>query len=216
MSTNFQLLKEMKKRVLASNACIDSLISVPPDSERFNNLLEVALQQQEMACIEMRRMSEQLRTSDDRVESILTAKGKASELYGEICVTPEGWVHIKLNALLPHCRVTGGTQYVTDSILRLLNSAAFDGIKLPFFNKAYLGIIEFCPRDCSDVFDHDNKGFKAVQNVLKGRLFPDDDRFEMSLGLFTEQRNESACHIFVLPDDEAGIFTDMRLSHELV
>ena len=45
---------------------------------------------------------------------------------------------------------------------------------------------------------------------------PDDDRFEMSLGLFTEQRNESACHIFVLPDDEAGIFTDMRLSHELV
>jgi len=26
------------------------------------------------------------------------------------------------------------------------------------------------------------------------------------------QRNESACHIFVLPDDEAGILTDMRLS----
>lgn len=52
MSTNFQLLKEMKKRVLASNACVDSLISVPPDSERFNNLLEVALQQQEMACIQ--------------------------------------------------------------------------------------------------------------------------------------------------------------------
>ena len=55
MSTNFQLLKEMKKRVLASGACVDSLIGVPPDSERFNNLLEVALQQQEMACIEMRR-----------------------------------------------------------------------------------------------------------------------------------------------------------------
>ena len=69
---------------------------------------------------------------------------------------------------------------MTDSILRLLNSAEFDGIKLPFFSKAYLGIVEFCPRDCSDVFDHDNKGFKAVQNVLKGRLFPDDDRFESS------------------------------------
>ena len=51
MSTNFQLLKEMKKRVLASGACVDSLIGVPPGSERFNNLLEVALQQQEMACI---------------------------------------------------------------------------------------------------------------------------------------------------------------------
>ena len=38
MSTNFQLLKEMKKRVLASGACMDSLIGVPPESERFNNL----------------------------------------------------------------------------------------------------------------------------------------------------------------------------------
>ena len=213
MSTNFQLLKEMKKRVLASGACVDSLIGVPPESERFNNLLEVALQQQEMACIEMRRLYWQLKSKEETNAEI--KPGKAKEIYGEISVTPEGWVHIKLNALLPHCRVTGGTQYVTDSILRLLNSAEFDGIKLPFFSKAYLGIIEVCPLDCSDVFDHDNKGFKAVQNVLKGRLFPDDDRFEMSLGLFTEQRNESACHIFVLPDDEAGIFTDMRLSHEL-
>jgi len=32
MSTNFQLLKEMKKRVLASGACVDSLIGVPPES----------------------------------------------------------------------------------------------------------------------------------------------------------------------------------------
>ena len=196
MSTNFQLLKEMKKRVLASGACVDSLIGVPPDSGRFNNLLEVALQQQEMACIEMRRLYWQLKSKEETSTEI--KPGKAKEIYGEIYVTPEGWVHIKL-----------------DSILRLLNSAEFDGIKLPFFNKAYLGIIEFCPLDCSDVFDHDNKGFKAVQNALKGRLFPDDDRFEMSLGLFTEQRNESACHIFVLPDDEAGIFTDMRLSGEL-
>ena len=91
MSTNFQLLKEMKKRVLASNACVDSLISVPPDSERFNNLLEVALQQQEMACIEMRRLYEQLRSSE-REENMQSAKGKISEIYGEISVTPEGWV----------------------------------------------------------------------------------------------------------------------------
>lgn len=214
MSTNFQLLKEMKKRVLASNACVDSLISVPPDSERFNNLLEVALQQQEMACIEMRRLYEQLRSSE-REENTRTAKGKISEIYGEISVTPEGWVHIKLNSLLPHCRVVSGTQFVSDSLLRLLNEISFDGVKLPFFRKAFLGIIEFCPRDVSDVFDHDNKGFKAVQNVLKGRLFPDDDCFELSLGLFTELREESCCHIYVLPDDEAGIFTDMRLSHEL-
>ena len=65
MSTNFQLLKEMKKRVLASVACVDSLIGVPPESERFNNLLEVALQQQEMACIEMRRLYWQLKSKEE-------------------------------------------------------------------------------------------------------------------------------------------------------
>lgn len=213
MSTNFQLLKEMKKRVLASNACVDSLLSVQPDSGRFNNLLEVALQQQETACIEMRRLYEQLRTAEKDIHT-RPPDGKFTEVYGEISVMCEGWVHIKLNSLLPHCKVVGGTQYVSDCLLRLLNKAS-DEIKLPFFNKAFLGIIECCPRDVSDVFDHDNKGFKAVQNVLKGRLFPDDDCFEMSLGLFTEQREESCCHIYVLPDDETGIFTDMRLSGEL-
>ena len=213
MSTNFELLKEMKKRVLASSACVDSLLSVTPDSGRFNNLLEVALQQQEIACIEMRRLYEQLRTAERDIHT-RPSDGKFTEVYGEISVTCEGWVHIKLNSLLPHCKVAGGTQYVSDCLLRLLNKAS-DGIKLPFFNKAFLGIIECCLRDVSDVFDHDNKGFKAVQNVLKGRLFPDDDRFEMSLGLFTELRNESCCHIYVLPDDETGIFTDMRLSGEL-
>ena len=38
MSTNFKILKEMKKRLLASSACIDSLIGVPEGSERFNSL----------------------------------------------------------------------------------------------------------------------------------------------------------------------------------
>ena len=213
MQANFELLKEMKKRVMASSACVDSLISVPSDSERFRNLLELSLRQQETACIEMRRLYEQLRTAERDIHT-RPPDGKFTEVYGEISVMCEGWLHIKLNSLLPHCKVVGGTQYVSDCLLRLLNKAS-DEIKLPFFNKAFLGIIECCPRDVSDVFDHDNKGFKAVQNALKGRLFPDDDRFEMSLGLFTELRNESCCHIYVLPDNETGIFTDMRLSGEL-
>ena len=86
MSTNFQLLKEMKKRVLASGACVDSLIGVPPDSERFNNLLEVALQQQEMACIEMRRLYWQLKSKEETSTEI--KPGKAKEIYGERTAAP--------------------------------------------------------------------------------------------------------------------------------
>ena len=151
MQANFELLKEIKKRVTASSACVDSLISVPSDSERFRNLLELSLRQQETACIEMRRLYDMVKKPESRMQK--PADGNITEVFGKISVTPEGWVHIKLNFLLPHCRMTGATQYVSDSILRLLNSAEFDGIKLPFFNKAYLGIIEFCPLSTTTIRD---------------------------------------------------------------
>ena len=64
-------------------------------------------------------------------------------------------------------------------------------------------------------FDHDNKGFKAVVNALKGRLFYDDNQFELSLGLFTVQDEESCCHIYVLPFEEAGDFL-YRMAAELL
>ncbi len=160
MQANFELLKEMKKRVTASSACVDSLLSIPPDSGRFNNLLEVALQQQETACIEMRRLYDMVKTPESRIQK--PADGNITEVFGKISVTPEGWVHIKLNFLLPHCRMTGATQYVSNSILRLINDAESAGKNLPFFSKAFVGILEFSPGEASDVFDHDNKGYKAV------------------------------------------------------
>lgn len=85
MSTNFQLLKEMKKRVLAGGACVDSLIGVPPESERFNNLLEVALQQQEMACIEMRRLYWQLIKQRSAAVFAALLKKKEAEFYYPLC-----------------------------------------------------------------------------------------------------------------------------------
>ena len=112
MSTNFQLLKEMKKRVLASGACVDSLIGVPPESERFNNLLEVALQQQEMACIEMRRLYWQLKSKEEISTEI--KPGKAKEIYGEISVTPEG-PDIGLNADFRNILKENNVQIVTAS-----------------------------------------------------------------------------------------------------
>lgn len=214
MSTYYELIKSMKNRVNASSNCIDSLMGTTPQSERFDNLLEVALQQQEITCIEIRRMYE-LMHHGSKAYSVTTPSSTVKQIYGELSVTEENWVHIRLNALLPHCKITGGTQYVSDSILRLIEEFEKSGSRLPFFERAYLGILETCPVDCSEVFDSDNKGYKAVQNALKGKLFPDDDAFELSLGLFTQIQNESSCHIYILPDEDAGIFTQMRLSHEL-
>ncbi|MDD6236683.1 MAG: hypothetical protein PUB00_04815 [Clostridiales bacterium] len=76
-------------------------------------------------------------------------------------------------------------------------------------------IIEHCNFECSEGFDHDNKGFKAVQNALKGRLFPDDDQFELSLGLFTVLDPEMSCHIYIMPESDASDFMFQKLAGEV-
>ena len=82
-----------------------------------------------------------------------------------------GWLDIRLNALLPHCRFSGGTQYISDTITRLLKRFRDTGGELPFFQKAFLAIVEHRPVAGCGAFDQDNKGFKAVINSLKGRVF---------------------------------------------
>lgn len=126
-----------------------------------------------------------------------------------------GWMDIRLSALLPHCRVSGGTQYITDTITRLLDAFQAAGGELPLWDKAFTAIVEHRLDAGCGAFDHDNKGFKAVVNALKGRLFPDDNQFELSLGLFTVQDEESCCHIYVLPFEEAGDFL-YRMAAELL
>lgn len=69
-----------------------------------------------------------------------------------------------------------------------------------------MAIVEHCPVDCSGTFDNDNKGFRGAVNALKGRLFRDDNQFELALGLFTVIDEDTCCHIYVTPFDEAGDF----------
>lgn len=54
-----------------------------------------------------------------------------------------------------------------------------------FYDQAFLAIVEHCDVETCRAFDHDNKAFQSVINALKGRVFPDDNQFELSLGLFT-------------------------------
>ena len=65
-----------------------------------------------------------------------------------------GWLHMKLNTLLPNYKRIGGTQYISDTITRLLDQFQKDGGKLPMFDKAFLAIVEHCDFNCSEVFDH--------------------------------------------------------------
>ena len=181
-----QLLYDAEKNIEFAQGC-----QAP---EKISALIDTALQKMETACMDTRRYA---------------------EIYGDVTLMDTGWLHIKLNTLLPNYKGIGGTQYVSDTITRLLDKFQKDGGKLPMFDKAFLAIIEHCNFECSEVFDHDNKGFKAVQNALKGRLFPDDGQFELSLGLFTVLDPEMSCHIYIMPESDASDFMFRKLAGEV-
>lgn len=119
------------------------------------------------------------------------------------------WLHIRLDTLLPHCRFQS-PGYLADTITRLLDGFVENGRRLPYYKKALLVMDEHCSCESRTVYDQDNKGWKAVPNALKGRLFPDDDQFSLGVALLSAESEELWCDIYVLPADDAWEFFSMR------
>lgn len=72
--------------------------------------------------------------------------------------------------------------------------------------KAILIIDEHCDLKNRQVFDQDNKGWKAIPNALKGLVVEDDDQQSLGLTLLSTPDSEASCHIYVLDADDAGEF----------
>lgn len=138
------------------------------------------------------------------------AKPKAPKisLSGKAEVNHYGWLHIELSALLPNCRYQA-PEYLRDTITRLLDEYENRGRPLPRYDDAMLIIDEHCDIDSRQVFDQDNKGWKAIPNVLKGRVIKDDDQFTLGVCLISTRSDETACHIYLIPREEIGDFFSM-------
>lgn len=123
-----------------------------------------------------------------------------SDLAGNVEVTRDGWLHITLNTLLPNCRhrISG---YIGDTIARLLEKYQSD---IPYFEHAFLGIVEYCSYEHHNALDNDNKGWKMIPNALKGRVIEDDSQFCLSIGLFSKLSDENYCEIYVTPLEDAS------------
>ena len=134
------------------------------------------------------------------------------DIAGQVEANEFGWLHIQLNTLLPHCRFAPPL-WLTDTISRLLDRHERRHGKLPLLEQALLVIDEYCDVDSRQVYDADNKGWKAVSNAIKGRLVADDDQFSLSLCLLSQRSPEAQCHIYVLPMADAGDFFFMRSDH---
>ena len=116
-----------------------------------------------------------------------------------------GWLHIQLNTLLPHCRYQP-SEWLSDTIRRLLDEYESGGSELPFFKEAMLVIDEHCAVKGRHIFDQDNKGYKAVSNAIKGRLIPDDDQHTLGLTLLSGRSELDVCHITLLDLSDAADF----------
>ena len=120
-----------------------------------------------------------------------------------------GWLHIQLNALLPNCRFASPL-WITDTITRLLDRLERRNGKLPLLEEALLMIDEHCDIAARQVYDQDNKAWKAISNALKGRVVADDDQYSLGVCLLSRRPSEAECHIYVLPVQDAGDFFFLR------
>jgi hypothetical protein len=138
------------------------------------------------------------------------AKQSLPEIHisGKAEMNVYGWLHIELSALLPNCRFQT-PMYLRDTITRLLDEYEKSGRILPCYDDAMLVIDEHCDIDSRQIYDQDNKGWKAIPNALKGRVIKDDDQFSLSVSLTSTRSKDVACHIYLLHREDTGDFFSM-------
>lgn len=203
--------QKLERHLKACTNLFEELAAHEYPPQKTNVLLDSFMNQIEIACISMRKIVEHVRPRIPAWKPGSTTF-HAKTIYGNVILLDNGWLHVHLNTLLPHYKILGGTQYIEDSITRLLHTFTADGGQLPFFDRAFLVVEEHCDVSCCEAFDADNKGYKAVINALKGRVFADDNQFELSLGLFTVCEPANCCDIYVLPYESVPEFFYWRQS----
>ena len=196
-----QLQKLVQKAVVEGN-----LLPVTEKGRQGRQLLNL-LEPLENAVLLARRMAEEQPQLPG--QSARSPIWPVTEIAGTIETNEFGWLHITLNTLLPHCRFKTPA-YLSDTITRLIENHRAMGKTIPFFRRALLVIDEHCDVKNRQVFDQDNKGWKAIPNALKGLVVEDDDQQSLELALLSTLDSEASCHIYVLDADDAGEFFSIR------
>lgn len=208
MKNDLRLVQEKLIRSIQAISKITMSESVSENA--LDKKLNAVIDYLEEACITARCTVEKYRPDLPFAGGVKEMK-TVPEVTGDIEVTAEGWIHITLHTLLPHCRYKSNP-YIHDTLMRLISEYPFE---LPRFNNAFMAIVEYCNYNNRTVFDQDNKAWKAIPNALKGRAFEDDDRFRLNIGLFSKISPEISCHIYVLPIEQISDFT-YYLSNDLL
>ena len=206
MMTNMDTLKKelkyVQEKLIRSIQAVSRVSMSESKSEQvIDKRLGDILDNVESACVTARCVIDRYRIMQPFNEGFKKEK-IISKVAGEIEVTAEGWLHIKLNTLLPNCRFKT-YRYVLDTLTRLLEVC---DKPLPMFEHAFLAIVEHCDYENREVYDQDNKSWKMIPNAIKGRMVKDDEQFRLDIGLFSKMSDTIACHIYVIPSTQLSDF----------
>ncbi|MCI8521129.1 MAG: hypothetical protein HFE51_10155 [Clostridia bacterium] len=206
MMTNMDTLKKelkyVQEKLIRSIQAVSRVSMSESKSEQvIDKRLGDILDNVESACVTARCVIDRYRIMQPFNEGFKKEK-IISKVAGEIEVTAEGWLHIKLNTLLPNCRFKTNS-YVQDTLTRLLEEC---DKPLPMFEHAFLAIVEHCDYENREVYDQDNKSWKMIPNAIKGRMVKDDEQFRLDIGLFSKMSDTIACHIYVIPSTQLSDF----------
>lgn len=182
----------------ANSACMENM-----PLNQIDKLLSAA----ENAVILLRTLYEERTVNNSLTEE--TKPHSTVRYAGTLEVNEFGWLHITLYSLLPHCRYKT-PKYLTDTLSRLIQEYTNKGGDLPFYEKAALIIEEHCDIQNRQVYDQDNKGWKAIPNVLKGNVIQDDDQFSLQITLLSVLDETPSCHIYVMNANDAGDFLSLK------
>ena len=170
-----------------------------PDPSKVQRRLETVADEFERATLELRVLCEQASSGTGGYAH--KPRMRQMQIAGSVDMLEYEWLHIRLNTLLPHCRYQPPA-WLTDTICRLLDEYAASGRQLPFYrSRAALVIEEHSDISGRSIYDQDNKGWKAVSNAMKGRLFPDDNQYDLGIVLLSRRSQENVTHITVLDLD---------------
>jgi len=197
-----QDIARMREEIM-DTYCQFETLTAQADPERLQKALEQVSNQTEHTALAVRKLCEKYSPGVGGYgnKPVLPQM----EVTGFVETFGYGWLHIQLNTLLPHCRYQT-SEWLSDTIRRLLDEYEAGGCKLPFFNRAMLVIDEHCGIKGRHIFDQDNKGWKAVSNAIKGRLIPDDDQHTLALALLSTRSELDVCHITLMDLVDAADF----------
>lgn len=211
METFKKTLSDLQGDTVKVMQCLSRLLMSNSQSANvIGRQMDEYLCELENLCVRSRTVIEKYRPFS-AMKSVNEVNDNIGNICGNVEVTENGWLHITLNTLLPNCKYRISS-YISDTISRLISSC---GYELPYFEKAFMAIVEYCNYENHNALDNDNKGWKMIPNALKGSVIDDDSQFVLSVGLFAKMSENIRCEIYVMLPEDGSLFMEMLSSGTL-